>query len=48
MVSSLTDMNISTLTYPPSFNDGDMTNIQTSDVDLGFADPVTVKWGLYS
>ncbi len=47
MDSSLTDKNISTLSYPPTFNDGDMSSIQSSENDLGFADPVTVKWGLF-
>ena len=45
--SSLTGKDISTLSYPPTFNDGDMSSIQISEVDLGFADPTTLKWGLF-
>ena len=47
MDSSIANKGISSLSYPPTFDDGDMANIQTLEADLGFADPVNVKFGLY-
>ena len=46
MDNSIGDKAISGLSYPPTFDDGSTANIQTLEVDLGFADNVIVKWGL--
>ena len=47
MDSSLTDKSIRGLSYPPTFDKGDMSNIQSASVEMGLADPVNIKWGLY-
>ena len=47
MDSSLTDKKISSLSYPPIFDDGDKSNIQTASVDMRLAGIVDISWGLY-
>ena len=45
--SSLTTRNIEGLSYPPTFNGGDMANIQSAEVAMGLAKPVQINYGLY-
>ena len=35
------------MSYPPTFDDGDMSNLQTASVEMGLAKPVDIRWGLY-